>query len=90
MPERPDYGQENLLLAGRSLAIAAVVCLLGAVLAYLTGDEVSARYGSFRTHMDAVLVLVTLGVAFLAAAGLAVSQLHSRRRTPRPMRSHYE
>jgi hypothetical protein len=40
--------------------------------------------------VDAVLVLVPLGIAFAAAAILVRDEVVSRRRTPRPMRSHYE
>jgi hypothetical protein len=89
--ERPDYGQENLILAGRCLVIAGVLNLVGALVAWFTGDEVSStQYDSFRSHMDAVLVLGTLGVAFVAGAILVHDEVVSRRRQRHVGRSHYE
>jgi hypothetical protein len=79
--ERISYGQENLILAGRCLAIAAGMSLVGALVAWFAGED---------AHVDAVLVLVPLGIAFAAAAILVRDEVVSRRRTPRPMRSHYE
>ena len=91
MPERPDYGQENLLLAARCLGVAGVLCLVGALVAWFTGDEVSStQYDSFRSHMDAVLVLGTLAPAFLASAILVRDEVVGRRRQRHVGRSHYE
>ena len=89
--ERPDSGAENLLLLARCLAIAAMLCLVGALVAWFTGDEVSStQYDSFRTHMDAVLVLGTLAVAFLGSAIVVHDQVVARRRQRHVGRSHYE
>jgi hypothetical protein len=88
--ERPDYQQENLLLTARCLALFSGVCLVGAVLAYATGDEVYARGGSFRSHMDAVWVLSVLALASFTAVPLVTGEMRARRWKPSPMRSHHD
>jgi hypothetical protein len=89
--ERPDYGQENLLLAARCLGITGLLSLVGALVAWFTGDEVSStQYDSFRTHVDAALVLGTLAVASMASAIVVHDQVVARRRQRHVGRSHHE
>jgi len=63
----PDYGLDNLRLAASVLLTTSVVTLVGALLSYVTGDEM----GRGRGHLDATLVLLFVGSA-LAVASLVV------------------
>jgi hypothetical protein len=69
--------QSDLVVAGaRALLIGGLVCSVAALIAFATGEVIDTRGGSYRTHVDAVWVLGTLGVAMIAAAyALAHEQL---------------
>jgi hypothetical protein len=61
--------QPDLVVAGASALLAGgLVCAVAAIIAFATGDVVDTRGGSFRTHVDAVWVLGTLGGAMVVAA----------------------
>ena len=82
MPEnRPDYGLDNLRLTASVLVTTSVVTLVGALLSYVTGDDV----GRGRGHMDATLVLLVVGSA-LAVASLIVFVEHKDRASAREAR----
>jgi len=67
MPE--TRRQPDLVVAGASALLAGgLVCLVAAIIAFATGDVVDTGGGSFRTHVDAVWVLGSLGVAMVVAA----------------------
>jgi len=66
---REPRQQPDLIVAGASALLAGgFVCAVAAVIALLTGEVVDTTGGSFRTQVDAVWVLGTLGVAMLVAA----------------------
>jgi hypothetical protein len=68
MPDnRPDHDLDNLRLTASVLVTTSVITLVGALLSYVTGDEL----GRGRGHMDATLVLLVVGSA-LAVASLIV------------------
>lgn len=72
--DRPGHGLDNLRLAGSVLVTTSVITLVGALLSYVTGDDV----GRGRGHMDATLVLLVVGSA-LAVASLIVFVEHKDR-----------
>ena len=86
MPEDRDHGADNLALVRDGLLVVAAVLFVGAVLAYATGDEV----GVTRTHLDASLVLLFVGLALLSAALVVMRELSARRRAPNPVRDDWQ
>jgi hypothetical protein len=84
-----DDGLDNLGLVRRILAALGIACLVGAAIAFATGDDVVERGGVVRTHMDAFLVLATLGVGLAIGTWMVDTELRGRRSTPAPRRDDY-
>jgi hypothetical protein len=66
---RETRQQPDLIAAGASALLAGgLVCAVAAIIAFATGEVIDTGGGSYRTHVDAVWVLGTLGVAMVVAA----------------------
>lgn len=81
-----DQSHANLSLVGSIFVVTSGLILIGALISYATGEEVSRG----RTHTDAALVLLFLGVALTAAAVIVFAELKARRTVPSPPRSDWE
>ena len=63
------------------LALSGLLCLAGAVIARQTGDELYFANGqSFRTHQDAFVVLLVVGIVLLV--NMAVIVIHAQQTPP--------
>jgi len=73
------WSHQNLQLAGTVLGVSGLLSLVGAGLAYITGDNMDGG----RTHFDAAMVLAVLGVVFLVAAVIVIVDITERRKARR-------
>lgn len=68
------------------LGLSGLLCVIGAVIARQTGEELYFANGqSFRTHQDAFVVLLVLGIVLLV--NMAVIVIHAQQTPPVDQRS---